>query len=240
MRPIWRRIAVRPSRKASVPVCGWVRYAPSHERDHDRIRGRSTAKDLACAALASKPRCGSSFDRPDLPADLHRLPRRNRRSPYPLRPLLGRGEVHRAALLRASRHAVRGRSRHPAAVAGRDRRTAGLRARPGGRPLRRGRPWPRPPAEYGDRLELARALGGMMVRAGAELLAGTDVIVPAPLHLWRLWRRRFNQAMALAAVISRTSAIPCDPSALARVKSTRPQVGLTKAQRGENLQGAFR
>jgi ComF family protein len=94
--------------------------------------------------------------------------------------------------------------------------------------------------KYGDRLELARALGGMMVRAGAELLADTDVIVPVPLHLWRLWRRRFNQAMALAGVISRTSAIPCDPSALARVKSTRPQVGLTKAQRGENLQGAFR
>jgi predicted amidophosphoribosyltransferase len=41
-------------------------------------------------------------------------------------------------------------------------------------------------------------------------------------------------------VVSRGSGVPCDPFALARVKSTQPQVGLTKAQRAENLQGAFR
>ncbi|MGO4572203.1 ComF family protein [Microvirga sp. 2TAF3] len=94
--------------------------------------------------------------------------------------------------------------------------------------------------KYGDRLELARALGLMMVRAGAELLKEADVIVPVPLHRWRLWRRRFNQAMALATIVSDESGIPCDPFLLARVKSTRQQVGLTKAQRQENLQGAFR
>jgi ComF family protein len=94
--------------------------------------------------------------------------------------------------------------------------------------------------KYGDRLELARALGGMMARAGAEVIAEADVIVPVPLHALRLWRRRFNQAMALASVVSRAVAVPCDPFLLARVKRTRPQVGLTRAQRQENLQGAFR
>jgi len=94
--------------------------------------------------------------------------------------------------------------------------------------------------KYNDRLELARAMGTMMVRAGAELLADADVIVPVPLHRWRLWRRRFNQAMALAQAVSSGSGIPCDPFLLARVKRTRRQVGLTKAQRRENLQGAFR
>lgn len=94
--------------------------------------------------------------------------------------------------------------------------------------------------KYGDRLELARALGGMMARAGAALLRDADVIAPIPLHRWRLWSRRFNQAMALAAVISADSGVPCDPFLLARVKRTRRQVGLTKAQRRENLQGAFR
>lgn len=94
--------------------------------------------------------------------------------------------------------------------------------------------------KYNDRLELARALGGMMVRAGAELLKDTDVIVPVPLHRWWLWRRRFNQAMALAKVVSTESGVPCNPSLLHRVKRTRRQVGLTKAQRQENLQGAFR
>jgi predicted amidophosphoribosyltransferase len=62
--------------------------------------------------------------------------------------------------------------------------------------------------KYGDRLELAKALGVMMARAGAELLAEADMIVPVPLHRSRLWWRRFNQAMALSAVVSRTSGVP--------------------------------
>jgi ComF family protein len=94
--------------------------------------------------------------------------------------------------------------------------------------------------KYNDRLELARALGTMMARAGAELLREADVIVPVPLHRWRLWWRRFNQAMVLAKAVSAESGLPCDPFLLARVKRTRRQVGLTKAQRQENLQGAFR
>jgi len=94
--------------------------------------------------------------------------------------------------------------------------------------------------KYNDRMELARALGAMMARAGAELLADADVIVPVPLHRWRLWWRRFNQAMALAQAVSAASGAPCDPFLLARVRRTRRQVGLTKAQRQENLQGAFR
>src|SRR3954452_11605765 len=106
MRPIWRRIAARPSEKRAFPFAAGLATLKANERDDRQIRGRSTAKDLACPALASKPPCGASFDRRDLPADLHRLPRRDRRRPYPLRPLLGRGEVHRAALLRASRHAL--------------------------------------------------------------------------------------------------------------------------------------
>lgn len=94
--------------------------------------------------------------------------------------------------------------------------------------------------KYGDRLELARAMAGMMTRAGAELIAEADAIVPVPLHRWRLWWRRFNQAMALAQGVAGASGVPCEPFWLARVKATRSQVGLTKAQRGENLQGAFR
>ena len=77
--------------------------------------------------------------------------------------------------------------------------------------------------KYEDRLDLAGALGGMMARAGAELMAEADLVVPVPLWRWRLWRRRFNQAHLLA-----------------RVKRTRQQVSLTRAARAENLQGAFR
>lgn len=94
--------------------------------------------------------------------------------------------------------------------------------------------------KYGDRTELALTLGRMMAQAGRELLAEADLIVPVPLHRARLWSRRFNQAAALAAVIARQSRLPAAPTALARVKRTRQQVGLTRAQRAQNLQGAFR
>ena len=94
--------------------------------------------------------------------------------------------------------------------------------------------------KYGDRLDLAPALGRMMVRAGAELARDADAIVPVPLHPTRLWWRRFNQAMELARPVAKACGRPCEPALLARVKRTRPQVGLTRPQRGENLQGAFR
>jgi ComF family protein len=94
--------------------------------------------------------------------------------------------------------------------------------------------------KYSDRLDLARALGPMMARAGAELAAECDVIVPVPLHRARLWWRRFNQAMELARIVGTLHDKPCDPALLARVKRTRPQVGLSRNQRGDNLQGAFK
>ncbi|MBM3550508.1 MAG: ComF family protein [Alphaproteobacteria bacterium] len=94
--------------------------------------------------------------------------------------------------------------------------------------------------KYYDRLELAEPIGRWMARAGAELLADADVIVPIPLHRLRLLARRFNQSAALAQAISRECAVPAEMTALLRVKPTAPQVGLTRAQRAANLSGAFR
>ena len=61
-----------------------------------------------------------------------------------------------------------------------------------------------------------------------------------PLHWRRLWARRFNQSAALAEAISAASGIAVLHHALTRVKATNQQVGLTRAQRAENIQGAFR
>ncbi|WP_279358092.1 ComF family protein [Methylobacterium indicum] len=94
--------------------------------------------------------------------------------------------------------------------------------------------------KYEDRLDLAGAMGAMMARAGAELLGEADLAVPVPLWRWRLWRRRFNQAALLARTATRGSGVPMAPELLARVRRTRQQVGLTRAARAENLQGAFR
>ncbi|MCO5090872.1 ComF family protein [Bosea sp. (in: a-proteobacteria)] len=93
--------------------------------------------------------------------------------------------------------------------------------------------------KYGDRIELSLTLGRMMAQAGRELTADADLVVPIPLHRTRLWRRRFNQAAALAGVVARTAGLPLAPAAIDRLRRTRPQVGLTRAQRADNLQGAF-
>lgn len=94
--------------------------------------------------------------------------------------------------------------------------------------------------KYGDRLELARTMGAWMARAGDELLTEADILVPVPLHRGRLVRRRFNQAALLARSVSDRTGVPMDAFALARVKATPPQVGMTRTQRAANVQGAFR
>jgi ComF family protein len=94
--------------------------------------------------------------------------------------------------------------------------------------------------KYGDRLDLASTLGAWMARAGAELLREADLIVPVPMHRRRLWARRFNQAALLADVIGRLSGVKVDAFALTRRRHTKPQVGLSRAERLTNLAGAFR
>jgi len=94
--------------------------------------------------------------------------------------------------------------------------------------------------KYSDRIDLAPAMGRWMALAGRELLAEADALIPVPLHWRRLWSRRFNQAAALAKTISRLSNVPVAYGALARVRATRQQVGLTQAERATNVQGAFR
>jgi ComF family protein len=94
--------------------------------------------------------------------------------------------------------------------------------------------------KYGDRLDLAPTLGRWMATAGHELLAEADGLVPVPLHWRRLWARRFNQSAALAQAVAAESGVPMVHGALRRIKATPQQVGLTRAQRADNIQGAFR
>jgi ComF family protein len=94
--------------------------------------------------------------------------------------------------------------------------------------------------KYGDRLDLAPMMGRWVAQAGHELLADADALVPVPLHWRRQWARRFNQSAMLAATISAASGVPIAAGALKRVKATVQQVGLSRAERGDNIQGAFR
>jgi ComF family protein len=94
--------------------------------------------------------------------------------------------------------------------------------------------------KYGDRLDLAPVMARWMARAGADLLADADIVVPVPLHWRRMWARRFNQSATLAKLLAGPYGVPVSYAALKRVKATPQQVGLSRSERAVNVQGAFR
>ncbi|MDB5503585.1 MAG: amidophosphoribosyltransferase [Tardiphaga sp.] len=94
--------------------------------------------------------------------------------------------------------------------------------------------------KYHDRTDLAPAMGRWMARAGRELLNEADILVPVPLHWRRGFSRRFNQSGALARSISRNSGVAVSRDALRRIRPTEHQIGLSRAERATNVQGAFK
>ena len=94
--------------------------------------------------------------------------------------------------------------------------------------------------KYGDRLDLAPTMGRWMARAGGELLTEADIVVPVPLHWRRLWARRCNQSALLAKIVASIAGRPVGYHSLKRVKATPQQVGLSRAERALNVQGAFK
>jgi ComF family protein len=89
--------------------------------------------------------------------------------------------------------------------------------------------------KHAGRIEAAELLARLMVEAGRELLAGADLVLPVPLHRWRLLRRGYNQSAMLAARIARLSGCAWSPDLLLRRVATPSQQGLGKAARARNI-----
>lgn len=94
--------------------------------------------------------------------------------------------------------------------------------------------------KYQDRHELTTLLAKWMIQFGKSQLEQADLIIPIPLHRWRLWQRRFNQSTLLSKRISELTNIPVDWESFQRSKKTKPQVGLSSKQRRLNVAGAFK
>ena len=94
--------------------------------------------------------------------------------------------------------------------------------------------------KHADRPGLARFFTPWMARAAQELLVGADLILPVPLHRWRLLHRRYNQAALLAMGLSRRSGVKCIPDLLRRTRHTRSQGMLGREERERNLTGAIK
>ena len=94
--------------------------------------------------------------------------------------------------------------------------------------------------KFRDEPALAILLAQWMRRIGQSFLAEADYILPVPLHPRRLWLRRFNQAAELARQLASSGGPRLRLEWLQRRRYTSQQIGLSRAARRRNLQGAFR
>lgn len=94
--------------------------------------------------------------------------------------------------------------------------------------------------KHADRTQAAPGYGKWLARAGAEVLADADLLVPVPLHRRRLFARRYNQAALLVHALASETRLRPAPDALVRIKKTRPHIDMGRSERRENVAGAFR
>ena len=95
--------------------------------------------------------------------------------------------------------------------------------------------------KYGGRAEYAAFYAAAIFRTGARRIRRWDpeVIIPVPVHRRRELDRGYNQAEELAAALSERTGIPY-AQPVRRIRRTKPQKGLTPAERQRNVRGAFR
>ena len=92
--------------------------------------------------------------------------------------------------------------------------------------------------KYGRKIAIARTMARFMAPLVAE--EGDRILIPVPLHRWRLWSRGFNQSALVAQELSRRLGIATDPLALRRIRRTPPLKGMSRTQRRKTVSGAFR
>ncbi len=93
--------------------------------------------------------------------------------------------------------------------------------------------------KHGGRIALARMMGEQMAARLPEM-APDALVVPVPLHRWRLWKRGYNQSALMARTIARRRGLALLADGLERVRATPSLGGLDPAQRRRALDGAIR
>lgn len=96
--------------------------------------------------------------------------------------------------------------------------------------------------KHGGRIALAPLLARLIAAQLPERQAGAmpPLLVPVPLHRWRLWQRGFNQAALLARELARIGRGEAEVSALLRHRRTPNLGGLGRDARERVLTGAIR
>jgi len=96
-------------------------------------------------------------------------------------------------------------------------------------------------AKYSQGKRVGRKLGKMAgeVLADQKILKKDTLLIPVPLHPFRLWKRGYNQSDFLASGISKRCDIPIQKKILKRKRHTKPQSKLNAEERQTNVQEAF-
>ena len=101
--------------------------------------------------------------------------------------------------------------------------------------------------KYGGRPGVAETIARLMRRhlddlisTGAAAAGSGALLVPVPLHRWRIWNRGYNQAALIASALARRSGAEAALDLLERVKRTPPLRGMGRKARRDAVRGAFR
>lgn len=92
--------------------------------------------------------------------------------------------------------------------------------------------------KHGRRIALAPLLARLMA-ARLQGVTADWLVVPVPLHRWRLWRRGFNQAALLGREVAREKGARLLVDGLVRRKATPVLGGLGRLARARALSGAI-
>lgn len=90
--------------------------------------------------------------------------------------------------------------------------------------------------KYGGRTGHAVTAARMMARL---MPSDADLLIPVPLHRWRIWGRGYNQALLIAQALSRISGVAVERDQLRRIKATPVLRGLGGRGRAKAMRGAF-
>lgn len=92
--------------------------------------------------------------------------------------------------------------------------------------------------KHGKRIALAPMLA-RLIAARLPAMEGDWLVMPVPLHRWRLWHRGFNQAALIAAEIARSTGAELLVDGLERRKRTPALGGFGRKARMRTLRGAI-
>jgi ComF family protein len=90
--------------------------------------------------------------------------------------------------------------------------------------------------KHGRRTGLAKFIAEAMVR---NVTVPDALLIPVPLHRWRIWARGFNQSALIANRLSALSGNPVLLDAVKRTKRTPTLGGLGANQRAKAVRGVF-